>query len=107
MVVDKGDAYATALENGMVRWVAETAIDVERYSKEVTPVDTGNLRRSIHISFVSTLEAHIGTDVEYAGFVHDGTRYVAARPFMLWGVQAAESAAAARLDAVMRAAGNV
>lgn len=44
--------------------------------------DTQNLNNSIQQIFPSTLEALIGTAVEYAKYLEDGTRRMAARP--LW-----------------------
>ena len=63
------------------RELANTASDIEKEAKNNTPVDTGRLKRSIKAD-VSGLEANIGTDVEYAHFVHDGTYKMEARPFL-------------------------
>ena len=54
---------------------------VERYAKQRAPVDTGRLRASI-ASSVRDLTATIMTNVDYAIYVHDGTRYMRANPFM-------------------------
>jgi len=40
-------------------------------AKELTPVDTNRLRSSITHKRVSDNEAHIGTNVEYAIYVHE------------------------------------
>ena len=37
------------------------------------------------------LTIELGTNVEYAPFVHEGTRFMAARPFFLEGFEDAES----------------
>lgn len=63
------------------RELADTASDIEKQAKNITPVDTGRLRASIKAD-VRGLEANIGTDVEYARFVHDGTYKMEARPFL-------------------------
>ena len=42
------------------------------------PVRTGNLRRSIRVID----DDSFGSDVHYAGYVEDGTRYMSARPYM-------------------------
>lgn len=50
---------------------------------ELTPrrIDTGNLQNSItHI--VNGRNCHVGTDVKYAGYVHDGTSKMAPNRFL-------------------------
>ena len=74
------------------RELKSTASDIEEQAKQNCPVDTGRLKGSIKGS-VSGLEANIGTDVEYAHFVHDGTYKMAARPFL-------ESAANKELEGI-------
>jgi len=66
----------------------EIAFAVERFSKQVTPVDTGRLRSSISVSnaFGGNIRSFVAPHTHYAGFVHEGTRKMAARPFMKWGV---------------------
>ena len=63
------------------RELSNTASEIEEQAKNNVPVATGRLRASIKAE-VSGLEANIGTDVEYAHFVHDGTYKMAARPFL-------------------------
>jgi HK97 gp10 family phage protein len=63
------------------RELANTASNIEEQAKNNTPVDTGRLKRSIKAD-IKGLEANIGTDVEYAHFVHDGTYKMEARPFL-------------------------
>jgi HK97 gp10 family phage protein len=70
----------------------ETASDIEEQAKKNSPVDTGRLRASITAD-VRGLEANIGTDVEYAHFVHNGTYKMEARPFL-------ESAANKELEGI-------
>lgn len=72
--------------------ITKFAIVVERYAKELCPVDTGNLRRSI----THDVETHddviigqVGTPVHYGPYVELGTRKMAARPYLrpaLYGV---------------------
>jgi len=40
-------------------------------SAELTPVETGRLRSSITHELVSDSEVHVGTNVEYAIYVHE------------------------------------
>lgn len=63
------------------RELESVASDIEKTAKKNAPVDTGKLRNSIE-SEAKGLEANIGTDCEYAGYVHDGTYKMAARPFL-------------------------
>ena len=74
------------------RELADTASDIEEEAKANCPVDTGRLKSSIKAD-VQGLEANIGSDVEYAHFVHDGTYKMAARPFL-------ESAANKELEGI-------
>ena len=56
-------------------------LQAEGYAKRLCPVDTGNLRNSItHTSDDDT--AYIGTNVEYAPYVHDGTMRMSPNPFI-------------------------
>lgn len=68
---------------------------IEAEAKQVTPVRTGHLMGSIGtppygFKKVSELYGAVGTNVEYAIYVHEGTRYMKARPFMMWGIRNAE-----------------
>lgn len=54
---------------------------IERDSKKNTPVLTGRLRSSHRQSF-SNLRGEVGTNVDYDVFVHDGTKFMKARPFL-------------------------
>lgn len=74
------------------RMLARVAAKAETASKARCPVDTGRLRGSINWRIVlegGTLVAIIGTNVEYAIFVHEGTRYMSGRPFLVEGVNQA------------------
>lgn len=68
---------ARAIDIGLQK----AAFIIEGKSKELAPVDTGRLRASIFTS-LSPLQATIGPYVNYAIYVHQGTRYMKARPFM-------------------------
>jgi len=68
---------------------------VEGESKRITPVDTGRLRASISLSSSLALRAEphvvISPHTNYAFYVHEGTRYMKARPFMTKGYHAAKN----------------
>lgn len=63
-----------------------TGIRVESRAKRGVPVDTGRLRSSIHTTAPfrrgPRLVVAIGSNVEYAGYVEEGTRYMRARPYL-------------------------
>lgn len=62
---------------------------IERDSKIRTPVDTGRLRSS-HQSTFTPLKGVLEPRAEYAIYVHQGTRYMKGRPFLLQAVQSNE-----------------
>jgi HK97 gp10 family phage protein len=68
--------------------IKRLALSVERYAKQVTPVDTGRLRGSISTEMGGgNLSATVGThSVKYASFVHEGTSRMGSRPFMKHGL---------------------
>lgn len=76
------------------REISQLAMAVERYAKQLTPVDTGRLRASIFTSpTLMGLGAIVSTNTEYAIYVHDGTKYIKkARPFMTMGAAFAQIA---------------
>jgi HK97 gp10 family phage protein len=79
---------ATASPTG--RMLARYAAKIETASKARCPVDTGRLRSSINwrLEFRGgVLTAIIGTNVEYAIYVHEGTRYMPGRPFLVEGMR--------------------
>ena len=74
---------------------------MERNSKTRCPVDTGRLRSSISSTAQQQGDdfiAAVYTGVDYAVFVHEGTRYQRKQPFMRNGVEAALS----QIEAVLR-----
>ena len=71
--------------------IQKIAFRVERNAKQLTPVDTGRLRASIHTQPIfAGLGAKISTNTEYAIFVHEGTKFMRGRPFMERGAQFAK-----------------
>ncbi len=81
----------------MDRKIKELAFLVERESKKVTPVDTGRLRASIGV-LIKPFSATIQPRTNYATFVHEGTRFMKARPFMFWGAETATEGFERRLS---------
>jgi HK97 gp10 family phage protein len=67
------------------KYLARTAQNVVNVARARCPVDTGNLRGSITYEIrreAGSLTARVGTNVPYAIYVHEGTRYKAGRPFL-------------------------
>lgn len=83
--------------------INKIAFKIERNAKQLTPVDTGRLKSSIHTAPFMPLGAKISTNTEYAVFVHEGTRYMRGRPFMKTGAELVgreiEGDITARIDA--------
>jgi len=76
------------------RYVLRKAILVENAAKVLCPVDTGRLRASIGISKHPTaagMVVHVGTTVEYGGYVERGTSRMRARPYLAPALRAVES----------------
>lgn len=72
---------------------SKSAFAVERYAKIVTPVDTGRLRASIATSLGVRdrgITSIVQTNVNYAVFVHEGTKFMRGRPYMKQGVDRAK-----------------
>lgn len=54
-------------------------------ARTLCPVDTGRLRGSLAMEVGrdnDEVVVRVGTNVEYARYVHDGTRYMEPRPFL-------------------------
>lgn len=66
--------------------IKKSIFTIERVSKINTPVLTGRLRAS-HESRFSNLRGELEPTANYAIWVHDGTRRMRARPFLLNAVQ--------------------
>lgn len=68
------------------------AFNTERFGKQLTPVLTGQLRGSIGVSsLIGGLTGHmVSTNKNYAIYVHEGTKYMRARPFLREGLEFAK-----------------
>lgn len=64
------------------RALLQTAADIVDLTKQITPVDTGNLRDSYGAVPVSSHKVHVGTATEYAPYVEFGTIYQTAQPHL-------------------------
>ena len=70
--------------------IKKSVFTIQRKSMINTPVQTGRLRAS-HRSLFSNLKGEVSTHTNYDIFVHWGTRYMKARPFMLQAVESSNS----------------
>lgn len=71
------EKVARAIQNTIYK----ITLMIERGGKQNAPVDTGRLRVSI-ASDIRPMQASVRTNTNYASYVHDGTRYIRARPFL-------------------------
>ena len=79
------------MEEEFKQALTKSAILIQRESMSNSPVLTGRLRASHKFDIKGSglkMEAEVGPDVNYAIFVHEGTRFMPARPFLK---EAAES----------------
>lgn len=70
------------LERALSGLVRKTAFRIEAKAKADCPVDSGVLRGSIQTKVESSTKATVGTPIEYAPYVHDGTRHMKGRAFL-------------------------
>ena len=71
---DNSEAVLEALRAAALRALERCGLQAEGYAKDLTPVDTGNLRNSItHQVSENGREVYIGTNMEYAPYVELGT----------------------------------
>lgn len=63
------------------RALVRIGLECESYAKDLCPVKTGRLRNSI-TNYVEGNAAYVGTNVEYAPFVEEGTSKQKAQPFL-------------------------
>lgn len=91
------------IKSEKVRAMNRVILTIKANSMRVTPVRTGNLRRSIHARTEAGGDrGRVGTNVNYARWVHDGTRRMAARPFFKMGMEASKEA----IDPILRQMGD-
>lgn len=84
------DAVAAALE--------EIGLVAEGAAKRICPVDTGRLRNSITHALVGDDSVAIGTNVEYAPYVHEGTSRYKGVPFLTQSAQSNKG----RFESILR-----
>lgn len=77
------DSIVSQLESQVKASINQNAHEMEGQAKMLAPVDTGNLRRSIHTELKDGgMIAEVGTNISYAPFVEFGTSRQSAQPYM-------------------------
>lgn len=66
--------------------IKKSLLNIEADSRRNTPVLTGRLRAS-HYTLFQPLKGEVGTHTDYDIFVHEGTRFMRARPYLRTAVQ--------------------
>jgi len=89
-VIRKFRRYPRNIDIALGALIRKTAFEIEAEAKrQVTTgpnraLDTGRMRASIRVNELSATRAVIQPNVNYATFVHEGTRYMQPpRPFMV------------------------
>lgn len=77
-------AVSKKLRETVDQRLEKSAIIIRNAVVMVTPVDTGRLRSSL-TWLREGRTVYIGTNVYYAKFVHNGTRFQSAQPFLVHG----------------------
>jgi len=67
--------------------IRRVSAKVQSQSIKITPVRTGFLRRSHETRFESPLRAIVKPTANYAYYVHEGTKFMTARPFLADAVE--------------------
>lgn len=70
--------------------IVKSIASIHESTIPVTPVRTGRLRASFETRF-GPLWGSLYPTVDYAIYVHEGTRRMFARPFLRWGIDKAYS----------------
>lgn len=71
------------VNNKIIEAVGKAGFLIEADAKKFAPVQTGNLRASLHTDVVPEEKAaYVGTAVEYAPYVEQGTSKMSAQPFL-------------------------
>lgn len=76
---------ADKINKAVSQEIEKTAHRIERQAKELAPIDTGELRRSITTEG-SGLDYEISTNLEYSEYIEDGTspHIINGNPYLYW-----------------------
>lgn len=98
VAVDNTKQVTSAMKSAIEAALEEMGLVAEGAAKRICPVDTGRLRNSITHALMGDDSVAIGTNVEYAPYVHEGTSRYKGVPFL---TQAAQSNKG-RFEAILR-----
>lgn len=102
------EAFAARLPADVARAlaavIAKATVLIARGAKQNAPVDTGRLRASI-ASTTHPINGEVRTHVDYAEYVHNGTRFVHPRPFLYDAATQVERQLDSIIDGEMAALG--
>lgn len=82
--------YSQHVLDALDEAVQRGALKVLATAKELSPVDTGRLRNSIHYSKTGEAEAEVKATANYSTFIEFGTSRQRAQPFMRPAAEANE-----------------
>lgn len=89
--IDLMKRYPEMINANIVDVFKAVLLDIERISKKNAPVDTGRLRADIATKlYQKELKGVVYNTVEYAIYVHEGTRKMRARPYILNAIRGEE-----------------
>lgn len=76
---------AGSIKSAVSKELDKTAHRIERQARELAPVDTYELRRSI-VTQGGGLDYEIGTNLEYSEYIEDGTspHTITGNPYLYW-----------------------
>ncbi len=94
---------ASGLDQAISIGVRKIGFDIQARSTANAPVDTGKLRASHYLEVISLTEVEVGNSAEYAEWVDQGTRKMAARPYFTGAVEAIRPTAPGIIGAIVRA----
>ena len=82
-MIDNTEGVLNAVDIKISKALVTAALMVERTAKQIVPVKTGALKRSItHQPLIPKREVEVGSNLEYAPYVELGTRKMSARPYL-------------------------
>lgn len=82
-IEDNTDEVLKEVDRRIGQNLITAALLVERTAKQIAPVRTATLKRSItHAPQIPKREVVVGTNVVYAPYVELGTKHMSARPYL-------------------------
>ncbi|WP_288395061.1 HK97 gp10 family phage protein [uncultured Vagococcus sp.] len=82
--------------------INRSALRVERNAKKLAAWDTGWLSNNIYSTMVSLAKAEVMSPADYSIYIEEGTRYMAAQPFLFPALKADYEVLMRNLNKIMR-----